>query len=75
MAKLLLSRNEVAELLGISLSSFNRRRKDGRMPEPVPGFDGDSPKWSYAEIKAWVDAGAPTLDRWRMMKPQPVAIG
>ena len=76
MTKLLLSRNDVCEVLGISLSAFNRRRAEGRMIDPVPGFAGDTfPRWSHAEIVAWVGAGCPDVKAWRAMngRPEPAA--
>ncbi len=73
MTKLLLSRNDVCDLLGISLSAFNRRRSQGRMIDPVPGFAGDSfPRWAHAEVVAWVEAGCPDREAWRAMRARTV---
>lgn len=47
--------NQVAEALGISRATFDRKRTqfyDQGFPLPVPGLCG---RWSIVAVKAWVD--------------------
>ena len=53
---------QAATLLGIGVSTLHRLRSSGRVPEPVK--IGGSVRWRREELKAWVDAGCPPVDKW-----------
>ena len=59
---------EAARLLGVSVSHWHAMMAAGRCPT---GFRlGRRRLWSTAELKAWLDAGAPPADRWMAAKKQ-----
>ena len=61
--KLGLSADEVAELLGISRAHVWKLLSSGRLPKPVRF--GRAVRWSRATLEAWMEAGAPAVDRWQ----------
>jgi excisionase family DNA binding protein len=63
---LLLTADQVAELLGFSRAHIYRLLKDGRIPEPY--HFGSLVRWNKSEIYAWVNAACPTADIWETMK-------
>ena len=63
---LLLSAAQAASLCGVGRSTWWRLHASGRVPSPVKL--GSSTRWKAAEIRAWVDAGCPSRDRWEAMQ-------
>ncbi len=59
---LLLTAEETAEFLGISVRHVYKLHSSGRIPLPVRL--GRSVRWRREELIAWIDAGAPPRDRW-----------
>jgi predicted DNA-binding transcriptional regulator AlpA len=57
---LLVSSKELAQLLGVSVSSVERLRAAGRLPEPVVLTAGCL-RFRLSEVRDWVAAGCPAL--------------
>ena len=55
---LLIDNREAAKLLKVSERTLWRMWNEGKMPQPI--HVGRAVRWSYEELKAWVDAGCPT---------------
>jgi len=55
--RLLLSANQVAELLGVSVRTLWRLLSAGKLPAPVRL--GGSVRWRNADIRQWIDEGCP----------------
>lgn len=53
MKKLLLSKKELLDLLGIGKTKFKDMRKQGKVPPPID-FEGME-KWKTKDIEGWVD--------------------
>lgn len=54
-----------ATLLGVSTAHFYTLLSGGRIP---PGFRlGRRRLWSVSELQRWIDAGAPSADRWAII--------
>lgn len=58
----LLTKRDVAGLLRTSVRTFDRRRADGEILEPLTG--SGHPRWSAAEVDAWIAAGSPRPAVW-----------
>jgi len=54
---------EVAHMLGVSLSELKILVREGRFPQPVE-LGRQLRVWRAAEIRAWLAAGAPSIDSW-----------
>ena len=55
-----------ATLLGVSTAHFYTLLSGGRIP---PGFRlGRRRLWSVSELQRWIDAGAPSAERWAVVK-------
>ncbi len=65
MEKLTLDRNELANLLGVSVETLVRRRRDGAVLDPLPVASKAKPLWSVDEVKEWLRAGTPSASDWR----------
>ena len=63
---LLLSARQVADLLGIGLSTFWRLHSSGQTPAAVRL--GRCTRWNRLELLAWIDAGAPCRDKWEVSR-------
>jgi predicted DNA-binding transcriptional regulator AlpA len=50
----LLSSKEVASLIGRHVSTVNRWRLSGVLPEPI--IDTSKPAWSRYQIRIWIEA-------------------
>jgi prophage regulatory protein len=59
---LLLSAEQLADLLQVSKRTSWRLRSSGRLPKHV--LLGCNVRWRTAEIESWVVAGCPTLSEW-----------
>ena len=63
---LTLTATQAAKLLGISRSQYYRMHTAGKVPEPVKL--GGAVRWRRLELIEWLDAGAPSRDRWSSMR-------
>ncbi|MHB1768467.1 MAG: helix-turn-helix transcriptional regulator [Phycisphaerae bacterium] len=62
-----------ATLLGVSTAHFNTLLSGGRIP---PGYRlGRRRLWSVSELQRWIDAGAPTADRWALIADNCIRAG
>jgi predicted DNA-binding transcriptional regulator AlpA len=60
---------EAANFLGISVSKLHELNSRGLVPEPARIGDSDRlPRWTRAELQAWLLAGAPARGRWQAMR-------
>jgi excisionase family DNA binding protein len=59
---LVLDAREAARLLGISRSTFLKLHAAGKTPMPVRF--GRAVRWRRDDLKAWLDAGAPSRAKW-----------
>ena len=64
--RLAVSADELAELLGISSRHVWGLNSSGKLPKPVRF--GRNVRWSVAELRAWLDAGAPERSRWEILR-------
>jgi predicted DNA-binding transcriptional regulator AlpA len=60
---LLVTREQLAELLTISLATLDRLRDTGKIPAPLALTRGCL-RWSLVEIRCWIAAGAPAAREW-----------
>lgn len=67
-ARSLLTRRQLARLLLVSPRTLDRRRGMGEVLDPLPG--PGQPRWLTAEVWAWIDAGRPSADAWRRLRPR-----
>lgn len=58
----LLTAEELAEMLKVAVRTVWRLRSSGKLPRPVS--IGSSIRWRKNEIVAWIDAGCPSLSVW-----------
>jgi predicted DNA-binding transcriptional regulator AlpA len=65
-APLLVDARELARLLGIGLRTLRSHDSAGRLPRPVR--IGGSVRWRVAEIRLWLDAGAPDRETWERIR-------
>jgi excisionase family DNA binding protein len=63
--QLVLTAEEVAELLCISRAHVFRLQSSGHLPRPIRL--GRAVRWPRAVLEAWLEAGAPPRDRWEEM--------
>lgn len=63
---LLVSATMAARLAGIATSSWWKLCAAGRTPAPLRL--GRSTRWNRQELSAWIDAGAPSRERWEARK-------
>lgn len=56
------------DFLGISTSAVHDLNSRGLLPAPVLIGDGRCHRWIRAELLDWLVAGAPTRDKWNMIK-------
>lgn len=61
----LITSDDAAAMLGVSRAHFYRMHKAGRIPLPVRL--GGSVRWRVNELKAWIDAGMPNRQAWKLM--------
>lgn len=58
--QLMVTKEQAASLCSMSMRTLDQRRAEGRFPRPV--VHGKTLLWSYAELRAWVNAGCPAID-------------
>jgi excisionase family DNA binding protein len=63
---LLLSAQDFARALRVSVRTLYRLRSAGRLPRPLEL--GGSVRWRRDEVQAWLEAGAPRLEEWESRK-------
>lgn len=63
---LALTAEQAAALIGISRTHFYRLRSAGKLPQPVRL--GGAVRWLREELEAWLRAGAPSQERWRIIR-------
>jgi predicted DNA-binding transcriptional regulator AlpA len=56
----------VAKLLNISQRHVANLNTTGRLPRPVRF--GRSVRWSVAELRDWLESGAPSREKWEKMR-------
>ena len=61
-APVLLTAADVARLLSVTVRHVRSLDASGRLPRPIRL--GRAVRWSRSELLAWIDAGAPSRDRW-----------
>lgn len=61
-----LTKSDLAKLLQISVRTFDRRRADGGILEPLKG--SGHPRWSASEVDAWIAARSPKASVWQKHK-------
>jgi excisionase family DNA binding protein len=57
---------QVAKLLGVSKRHVAALNASGRLPRPVRL--GRSVRWRADELRDWLEAGAPSRDRWEALR-------
>jgi len=63
---LLVDAREAARLCGLGMTLWYSLLSAGRIPEPLRF--GRAVRWRVDELRAWLDAGAPSRDRWAAMR-------
>ena len=58
----------LASLLCVSIRSVERMDVAGKLPAPLRLCGGHAKRWSVAEIRQWLAAGAPDRRTWNSMK-------
>ena len=66
---LLLTANDLAEMLQISERQIWRMRDTGRLPVPIE-LGPKNIRWPREEILDWIDAGCPKRQVWEARKPK-----
>lgn len=64
--QILLERDQVAKVFGISRSHVSKLFASGQLPRPRRL--GKSVRWDRAELAAWSAAGCPPRDTWEAMR-------
>jgi predicted DNA-binding transcriptional regulator AlpA len=65
--RLAVTARDAARLLGISRAQLYRLHSSGRLPPPVY-LGTKAPRWSVAELRAWLAAGCPDRQAWRRLR-------
>ncbi len=63
---LLLSTNETAKMLSVSIRLVQALNASGRIPLPVKL--GRRTLWVADELRAWIAAGTPPREKWQIIK-------
>lgn len=73
---LLITVDEVAELLGIARRTVQRMDSAGKLPSPLRlGLSGKCIRWNKAELESWIAAGCPPRVKWiELIKPKNAAL-
>ncbi len=65
--QLVLTPTDAARVLGVSRATFFKMHSAGKLPLPVY-LTSRCPRWSRAELVAWLEAGAPDRLTWQRLK-------
>ncbi|WP_437202245.1 helix-turn-helix transcriptional regulator [Planctomicrobium sp. SH664] len=57
---------DVARLLNVSIRHVAALNATGRLPRPIRL--GRAVRWNAEELRAWLAAGAPSRDRWEILR-------
>jgi excisionase family DNA binding protein len=64
---LLISAKELAKLLNVSTRQIWRMRSSGKLPKPLI-LGCHSIRWRTSEIENWLEADAPDMKTWEVIK-------
>lgn len=70
---LLISVNELAQMLGVSTRTTWRHNSSGRIPSPIPV--GGLMRWRRQEIEDWIAEGCPERRDWRWSRGKQIRGG
>lgn len=56
----MLTRNEVAAMLGVSPATFHRYVEAGKAPKPIK-FSRGCVRWRLLEVQNWIRDGCPSI--------------
>jgi predicted DNA-binding transcriptional regulator AlpA len=59
----LIDAQQLAELLGVDISTINRRKAARTLPRHIELSRGCH-RWRLAEVRAWIAAGCPPITEW-----------
>ena len=65
---LLLTADDLARELRVSLRTLRTMDAGGRLPRPIRPGGGRSLRWRRSEIVEWIAAGAPRRDEWEDLR-------
>ena len=65
--RLALPAKDAARMLGISRAQFWKLPSAGKVPLPVR-LGSKAPRWSVAELSAWLSAGCPDRQTWQRIR-------
>lgn len=63
---LLVDSKQVAKLLNLGERTIWRMAHSGILPKPMK--IGGAVRWSYEEVKAWIEAGCPRDQKWKRLR-------
>jgi excisionase family DNA binding protein len=66
---LLLSVEDVARALNVSIRKIQSMNSAGMLPLPIHSF-GRRVLWSRVELEQWVSAGCPNRQKWEILKKE-----
>lgn len=59
----LIDAEQFGELLGVHISTINRRKATGKLPAHIELSSGCH-RWRLPEVHAWIEAGCPNIREW-----------
>ena len=68
---LTLKRQQAADLVGVSVQTWDRMTAGQENPEPI--YIGRCPAWRVAELREWVVCGCPDRKAWQSMRRSRIA--
>lgn len=57
---------QAAKMLNVSVRQLWRLNSTGRLPKPIRL--GRCVRWRKSELEAFIEAGAPTREKWELLK-------
>jgi predicted DNA-binding transcriptional regulator AlpA len=67
LTPILVNAADAGRLLGLSRATIFGLNSAGKIPRPLRPT-GSDPRWSVAELRAWIDAGCPNRESWETQK-------
>lgn len=58
----------LARLLEVSTREIRRLRVQGQLPDPDWDRSPRCPRWGVDSVRAWVAAGCPPSEKWKVVK-------